>query len=91
MESRLTYRKKVTDQAWQYKIRLSKESEWLKSNKYKFWEDIDLDLKKAIIKEVERKTAEKIILEYEWLGDMAITNKYYGIFFENYCGGVICI
>jgi len=87
----LTYRKKVTDQAWQYKIRLSKENEWLKSNKYKFWEDINLDLKKAIIKEVERKTAEKIILEYEWLGDMAITNKYYGIFFDNYCGGVICI
>lgn len=91
MESRLTFRSKVTDEAWQYKIRKQKESDWYASGKYRFWEHIDLSLKKAIIKEVERKTAEKIILEYEWLGDMAITNKYYGIFFGNYCGGVICI
>jgi hypothetical protein len=91
MESRSTFRKKVTDEAWQYKIRVQKENDWLKSGRYKFWENIDLSLKKSIVREVERKTAEKIILEYEWLGDMAVTNKYYGIFFGPYCGGVICI
>lgn len=91
MESRLTFRSKVTDEAWQYKIRCQKEKDWIESGKYQFWKDIDLSLKKARVKEVERKTAEKIILEYEWLGDMAITNKYYGIFFGIYCGGVVCI
>lgn len=91
MESRLTFRSKVTDEAWQYKIRCQKEKDWIESGKYQFWNDTDLSLKKARVKEVERKTAEKIILEYEWLGDMAITNKYYGIFFGIYCGGVICI
>jgi hypothetical protein len=91
MESRLTFRNKVTEEAWQYKIRKQKEADWLSSGKYQFWNDIDLSLKKAVVREVERKTAEKIILEYEWLGDMAITNKYYGIFFGSYCGGVICI
>lgn len=91
MVSRLTFRSKITSEAWQYKIRQQSKENWLNSGKYRFWEDIDLSLKKAIIKEVERKTAEKIILEYEWLGDMAVTNKYYGIFFGNYCGGVVCI
>lgn len=91
MESRLTFRSKVTDEAWQYKIRVQREKDWIESGRYRFWSDIDLTLKKAIVREVERKTAEKIILEYEWLGDMAVTNKYYGIFFGSYCGGVICI
>lgn len=88
-ESRLTFRSKVTDEAWQYKIREKIKADW--GNKYKFWENIDLSLKNAIVKKVDRKVAEKIILEYEWLGDMAVTNIYYGIFFENFCGGVICI
>lgn len=91
MESRSTFRNKVTDEAWQYKIRKQKQSDWIESGRYQFWNDIDLNLKKAIVREVERKTAEKIILEYEWLGDMAVTNKFYGIFFANFCGGVICI
>jgi hypothetical protein len=91
MVSRLTFRNKQTVEAWQYKIRKEKERIWNDTNKYKFWENLDLNLKTAIVKETDRKTAEKIILEYEWLGDMAVTNKYYGIFFGNYCGGVICI
>lgn len=91
MESRQTFRSIVTDEAWQYKIRVEKEKQWLESGKERFWEKINLDLKKSIVKEVNRKIAEKIILEYEWLGDMAVTNKYYGIFFDSFCGGVICI
>jgi hypothetical protein len=91
MESRSTFREKVTDEAWQYKIRKQKETDFIKSGKYKFWDYIDLSLKNATVREVERITAEKIIKEYEWLGDMAVTNLYYGIFFDIYCGGVICI
>lgn len=91
MESRLTFRSKQTVEAWQFKIRKQQEEKWEKSGKAKFWEDIDLSLKNARVREVQRKTAEKIILEYEWLGDMAVTNKYYGIFFGLFCGGVICI
>jgi len=91
MESRLTYRSIQTTTAWQYKIREDKKKDWLESGKYRFWENLDLSLKNARVKEVDRKTAEKIILEYEWLGDMAVTNKFYGIFFGNYCGGVICL
>lgn len=91
MESRQTFRSVSTTEAWQYKIRKKKEKEWIRSGKYLFWNDINLKLKSAMVREVERKTAEKIILEYEWLGDMAVTNKYYGIFFESFCGGVICI
>lgn len=91
MDSRLTFRSKQTITAWQYKIRQEQERLWLESGKKRFWEEIDLSLKKSRIKEVDRATASKIILTYEWLGDMAITNKYYGIFWDDYCGGVICI
>jgi hypothetical protein len=48
------------------------------------------DIKKAILREVSRKEAENIILQYEWLGTMGITQKHYGIFFENELAGVIC-
>ena len=90
-QSRLTYRSVVTDEAWQYKIREQKRLDWENSSKYKFWQDIDLSLKRARVREVTRKTAEKIILEYEWLGDMAVTTRFYGLFYDNVCGGVICI
>lgn len=88
MRSRLTFRDKQDDTAWQKLIRDREEKNY---KGYKFWQDIDLSLKKAVVREVDRPIAEKIILKYEWLGDMAITNVYYGIFFENFCGGVICI
>lgn len=91
MGSRLTYRKKVSEQAWQYEIRKKRERDWLASGRKKFWETLDLSINKSVVKEVPRVVAEKIIHEYEWLGDMAVTNKYYGIFFGNYCGGVVCL
>lgn len=91
MAQRLTFRDKITSEAWQHKIRVEKEREWIESGKPRFWESLDLDLKKAVVREVNRQTAEKIILEYEWLGDMAVTDKYYGIFFDQFCAGVICI
>lgn len=87
----MTFREKRSSEAFQHEIRIKIRDEYINSGKPKFWENIDLSLKKAVVKEVNRKTAEKIILQYEWLGDMAITNRYYGIFFENFCAGVICI
>lgn len=32
-----------------------------------YWESIDLDLKKAVIKEVSLITAKNMVEEYEWL------------------------
>lgn len=55
-----------------------------------YWENIDLDLKKAIVKEINIITAKVVIEEYEWLKCMpAITWHCYGIYFGDYCGGVI--
>jgi hypothetical protein len=55
-----------------------------------WWQDIDTDIKKAVVRPIDRATCEKIILEYEWLGCMpAVVWYMYGIFFENYCGGVV--
>jgi hypothetical protein len=55
-----------------------------------YWEKLDLDLKKAVVKEIDLNTASKIICEYEWLGCMAAVNFYaYGIYFDGCCGGVV--
>lgn len=57
----------------------------------KYWEKINRDISNAVVREVEYKTAEKIILEYEWLGCMpAVVWHCYGIFFDNCCAGVVC-
>lgn len=52
--------------------------------------DIEIDIKKAVVKPVTREEAKGIIEEYEWLGKMAAVNwYYYGIFFEDHCAGVV--
>jgi len=56
----------------------------------KWWEYIDLDLKKTEIKPISVATARTIINRYEWLGCMpAICMFQYGIYFEDNCGGVV--
>jgi hypothetical protein len=56
-----------------------------------WWENIDVDIKKAVVKPVSRGLAEEIIKKYEWLGCMSAINWFYfGIFFDGYCGGVVC-
>ena len=56
-----------------------------------WWDEIDTDIKKAVVKETTRGVAEEIIHEYEWLGCLAAVNwYYYGIFFDGVCGGVVC-
>ena len=56
----------------------------------KWWEDIDTDIKKAVVKPIERKQAQEVIEQYEWLGRMPAMVKYcFGIYFENHLGGVV--
>jgi hypothetical protein len=88
---RLTFRDKCDTECYQYKKRKLKEAEWLASDKPRFWDKLNLSLNTTQVKEVDYQLAKKIILEYEWLGDMSITSRYYGIFFEDFCAGVVCI
>lgn len=75
--------------AYQYKIRKKKElTEKLPFNKN------DVNLKKTIIKRIDKSTTTKVVLEYEWLHSMPVANKYFfGIYFiinnEEYLGGVL--
>lgn len=73
------------------KIIRDKKSETDKQNLFgAYWEGIDLDLKKAVVKEITLLTAKNMVEEYEWLGCMpAITWHCYGIYFEGHCGGVV--
>jgi hypothetical protein len=50
-----------------------------------------LDVGRAIVRPVSRKTAARIIFRYEWLGTMAHTSHHFGIFFGDYCAGVTCL
>jgi hypothetical protein len=55
-----------------------------------YWENLDLNLSKAIVKEIDLHSASKMIIEYEWLGCMPAVNFYaYGIYFDGVCGGVV--
>jgi hypothetical protein len=56
-----------------------------------WWESIDRDIKKAIVRPVRIETARSLVEEYEWLGCMPAVVWYcFGIFFEDACGGVVC-
>ena len=48
------------------------------------------DIKLAECREITKEEAKTIILEYEWLGTMGITQHHYGIFFDNVLAGTIC-
>lgn len=51
----------------------------------------DLSLKRSRVKQISRAMAWKIIARYEWLGTLPPqTNRFYGIFFGDFCGGVAC-
>lgn len=79
------YEENTTQTAWQYLKRVEKAE-----TENNYWSELNLSLKDAVVKPVERSLAKQIIEEYEWLGCMpAITQYYYGIFFDNVCGGVV--
>lgn len=77
--------------AHQYKIRQERESEERKNIEF----DINkVDIKKTIIKKIDRKTCEDIIIKYEWLGYLPkFTKFHYGLYFiiddKEYLGGVL--
>lgn len=80
--SRLTFRDAVDGVCWQKQLRDKYLDEGTPPVPH-------LDLKRAVIRPVSRKTAEQIILKYEWLGTMGSNvNRFYGVFFGNYCAGV---
>lgn len=83
MGARLTFRDKANGRAWQKALR----DEYLHEGA----PDIDLNLKRARVRKVSRKMAERIILKYEWLGTMGNSGLHYGIFFDDYCAGVCCV
>ena len=76
-------------EAHQHKIRVEKS----KTEKINF--DLnDVKLNNSEIRLIDKKTASKIILEYEWLGTMPyITRYHFGIYFNingvEYLGGVL--
>tara|TARA_R110000868_G_scaffold279930_1_gene540015 strand:+ start:44 stop:811 length:768 start_codon:yes stop_codon:yes gene_type:complete len=73
------------------KIIRDKRAETDKQNLFgSYWSELDLDLKKSVVREIDLHSAAKMIIEYEWLGCMPAVNFYaYGIFFNNVCGGVV--
>ena len=74
--------------AWQRKIREQKANE---ENLLLFKDEPDeADIKKAVIREIGYNTAKAVIEEYEWLGTMGTTQFHYGIYFDGFCGGVVC-
>lgn len=85
---RLTWREKQSGKAWQRLVRdrvakNDKGSAW--------WKGVSLNLGHSVIRPTTRAIAEKIILEYEWLGTLPFgASRFYGIFFEWACGGVVC-
>ena len=55
-----------------------------------YWEELDLDLKKAVVKPIDIRSTKKMVEEYEWLGCMPTIVWYcFGIYFDGVCGGVV--
>tara|TARA_R100000234_G_scaffold115418_1_gene91393 strand:+ start:1354 stop:2148 length:795 start_codon:yes stop_codon:yes gene_type:complete len=56
----------------------------------KWWEKIDINIKKAEVKEIDIRTATNLINRYEWLQCMPAMVKYcFGIYFEGNLGGAV--
>jgi len=83
MESRLTFRDKV-DICWQKQLRDNYNNLGVPPVPH-------LDLSRAVVRRINRKTAESVILKYEWLGTLPFScTHYYGLFFGIFCAGVTC-
>jgi group I intron endonuclease len=75
--------------AHQYKIRLKKSKE-----ENLPFDHRKCDLSKTKIKKIDRQTAKKVIVEYEWLGTIPQITRYcFGLYFivddKEYLGGVV--
>ena len=55
-----------------------------------WWEKVDTDIKKAVVQEIDVRTATNLIKRYEWLQCMPAMVQYcYGIYFEGNLGGAV--
>lgn len=48
------------------------------------------DMASATVREINRTQAQSVILKYEWLGNMGVTERYFGLFFGEDLAGVAC-
>ena len=72
----------------QIKDKMAKEDAWNLFGEW--WKDIDIDIKKAIVKPIDYRTASNLIKRYEWLQCMPAMVKYcFGIYFEGNLGGAV--
>lgn len=56
----------------------------------KYWDGLDLRLDNADIRPITRATAERVVLDHEWLGTMpAISTHHFGIYFSGVIGGAL--
>ena len=70
------------------KDKMAEEDAWNLFGEW--WKDIDVDIKKAIIKPIDFKTASNLIKRYEWLQCMPAMVKYcFGIYFDDNLGGAV--
>ena len=70
------------------KDKMEKEDAWNLFGEW--WKEIDTDIKKAEIKQINVRTATNLIERYEWLGCMPAMVKYcFGIYFEGNLGGAV--
>ena len=47
-------------------------------------------LKNGMVREISKSEAKKIILKYEWLGNMGTTDFAFGLYFSKYLAGAVC-
>ena len=68
--------------------KMQKEDAWNLFGEW--WNDIDTDIKKAVVRPIDYTTASGLIEKYEWLGCMPAMAKYcFGIYFEGNLGGAV--
>lgn len=51
---------------------------------------IPTDMSTASVREIDYETAKSVILKYEWLGNMGVTARAFGLFFGEEIAGVVC-
>jgi hypothetical protein len=77
--------------AYQRLIREQRAAEDANAEFGRWWANIDLDIGRAVVREVSCETARRIIEVYDFLQCMpAVVWHCFGIFFDGHCGGVVC-
>lgn len=82
----------VAEKAHQREIREKRESQNLDADLFgNWWEDVDISRENAEFREVDYRTAKRVILDYEWLGTMPSGMKFaYGLYFDGCIAAVEC-